>query len=98
MKKMVRRFAAPVLLAGVLSSAAVTAANAAIVHPPEGGVWDYGANASTVWSDYYHPSVCHGSTAVGTIVVRASAGAGAWSLASAQAKLFGNESYYRTSC
>lgn len=98
MSKMVRRFVAPVLLASTIMGVAVTAANAAIVYPPEGGTWDRGAGTSYVWSEYYHRDICHGSTAVGKTTVRDSASAGHWAIARAQAKLSGNETYYRAYC
>ncbi|RZB18740.1 hypothetical protein StrepF001_13335 [Streptomyces sp. F001] len=33
-----------------------------------GGTWDYGAGTAIVWSDYYHGTKCHGSTAVGEYI------------------------------
>ncbi|GAA0973440.1 hypothetical protein GCM10009555_028240 [Acrocarpospora macrocephala] len=66
----------------------------------DGGVWTYGINGSSyVISNYYHGTKCHGSTAIGTFTSRsANTAAGATSYASAPAKGFGNESYYRTTC
>lgn len=98
MNKMVRRFVAPVLLASTIMGVAVTAANAAIVYPPEGGIWDRGAGTSYVWSEYYHDKICHGATAVGKTTDTATAGKGSWANARAQTKLTGNKSYYRASC
>lgn len=64
-----------------------------------GGTWNYGAGSQVVWSNYHHPSVCHGSTAVGQYTVRSpDTAAGYWSYASAPVKVSGNNAYYRTTC
>ncbi|MFF7247693.1 lactococcin 972 family bacteriocin [Embleya sp. NPDC008237] len=92
-----KRAAKLMAVSGALVVAVATPAIATIDYP-SGGTWDHGAGTATVWSHYYHPSVCHGSTSVGTYTERASAAAGSWSYTSATAKLSGNESYYRTTC
>ncbi|TQN28414.1 lactococcin 972-like bacteriocin [Haloactinospora alba] len=97
-KSMVRRAVAPVLLAGGIAAFSAGAASAEITYPPEGGKWDHGAGTSYVWSDYLHNGTCHGSTSVGRYTDRDTAAAGSWSITEAPTKLFGNESYYRTTC
>ncbi|MFE0358076.1 lactococcin 972 family bacteriocin [Streptomyces nigra] len=63
-----------------------------------GGTWDYGAGTSYVWSDYYHKDKCHGSTSVGEYIDSDEADAGSWSLTQADVALWGNETYYKTTC
>jgi len=64
-----------------------------------GGIWNYGAGEEVVWSNYYHSSKCHGSTAVGQYTDRSpDTSAGYWSYASAPVKVTGNNAYYRTTC
>lgn len=38
------------------------AAMAVTAYPAEGGTWNYGLAAVRAYSDYLHPSRCHGST------------------------------------
>ncbi|MFF0103495.1 lactococcin 972 family bacteriocin [Streptomyces hirsutus] len=85
------------MAAGVLIVAGAAPA-LAIVKQVGGGTWDYGAGTATVWSDYYHPDNCHGSTSVGKTIQSDTAGKGSWSITSVQVALYGNESYYKTSC
>ncbi|MFP1627016.1 lactococcin 972 family bacteriocin [Streptomyces sp. 5K101] len=84
---------------GALVVATATPALAVVVNAG-GGTWDYGTNSSTVWSNYYHGSLCHGSTAVGTYTDRSpDTAAGRWSYASAPERDFvEDKSYYRTTC
>ncbi|RKS10276.1 lactococcin 972 family bacteriocin [Nocardiopsis sp. Huas11] len=93
----IRRAACTALLAGGLVAGAAGTASA-VVEYVGGGVWDHGIVNSRVYSNYYHSSICHGSTAVGTTTVRATAGAGATSYASAPKAWTNNQTYYRTSC
>ncbi|MFF4761520.1 lactococcin 972 family bacteriocin [Streptomyces sp. NPDC001292] len=83
--------------AGVLVAAGATPALATIAYVG-GGTWDYGAGTATVWSDYYHPDKCHGSTSVGKTIQSDTASKGYWSVTSVQAALYGNETYYKTTC
>ncbi|MEU0521990.1 lactococcin 972 family bacteriocin [Streptosporangium sp. NPDC006007] len=87
------------LLAGATFVASVlmaTAAWATITYPPEGGTWDHGTGTGYTWSDYYHSSDCHGSTAVGVRTVRSpNTNPGSWSRASVAMSSFNNETYYR---
>lgn len=65
----------------------------------EGGLWDYGTTAQSVYSNYYHGKVCHGSTAAGVNVYRSpNTKAGNTSYASGAKKDSGNQAFYRTSC
>lgn len=70
----------------------------ATVESVGGGTWDHGAGTATVWSDYYHGTKCHGSTAVGEYIDSDEAAKGSWSFAQASVKLSGNKAYYNTSC
>ncbi|MEV7012139.1 lactococcin 972 family bacteriocin [Streptosporangium sp. NPDC051022] len=70
----------------------------AVVENVGGGSWDHGFNypASEVYSNYYHGSYCHGSTAVGVYTDRSPATKkGSWSEASAPIASFNNETYWR---
>lgn len=83
------------VLAGALTLAGTGVAGATIVSI-DGGTWDYGSDSSTVWSDYFHNGVPHGSTAVGKF--RSDSGCvnkNVWSRATAPRKGIGNESFYR---
>ncbi|WP_071622967.1 lactococcin 972 family bacteriocin [Nocardiopsis dassonvillei] len=97
MKKSLKRAAFTALLAGTLATAAAAPA-AAYIEYVGGGKWDHGMTSSRVFSNYDHPTVCHGSTAVGTYTSRDSAPAGSWSYASAPRANKNNETYWRTSC
>lgn len=62
----------------------------------DGGMWHYGTGSNTVWSNYFHNGVSHGSTAVGKITANSGCvNKNVWSRASAPSKSFGNKSYYR---
>ncbi|MEV0781309.1 lactococcin 972 family bacteriocin [Streptomyces sp. NPDC050428] len=86
-----------VVAVGVIVAATATPALAEISYPG-GGIWDHGLTGSTVYSDYYHPTKCHGSTSVGTFTDRDSAFAGFWSITEATRPATGAEAYYRTTC
>ncbi len=92
-----KRTCATLLISAGLTAGAVGVAAAAVEYVG-GGIWDHGLTSSIVYSDYYHGSVCHGSTAVGTKTVRASAPAGYWSLADAPRDIANNQAYWRTTC
>ncbi|MFD7134115.1 lactococcin 972 family bacteriocin [Streptomyces sp. NPDC059894] len=92
-----KRAAKIAAVSGALVVAAATPALATVVSIG-GGTWDYGAGTSYVWSDYYHASKCHGSTSVGSSTDSDEASAGNWSITQAPAALYGNETYYKTTC
>ncbi|WP_411977184.1 lactococcin 972 family bacteriocin [Streptomyces decoyicus] len=93
---MTKRIARLGIAVGALVLATATPALATITYPPEGGTWDHGADATWVWSDYYHGSKCHGSTSVGEYTRRSpNTPAGQESFTGVPAKLSGNRSYYR---
>jgi hypothetical protein len=84
--------------AGALVIAGAAPALATISYPAEGGTWDHGAGTSYIWSDYYLSTKCHSSTSVGDWIDSDEAGAGSWSITQADAMLYGNKTYYSTSC
>ncbi|MBB6174870.1 lactococcin 972 family bacteriocin [Nocardiopsis mwathae] len=63
-----------------------------------GGEWTHGVSGGTVYSNYYHRDVCHGSTAVGKYVDRAEANAGRTSRAKAPEAWTNNQTYWRNTC
>lgn len=64
-----------------------------------GGTWNYGENSSIVWSDYYHPRNCHGSSVQGKWFDSDTASAGQWSRAWAESRWYAvDKSYYRSYC
>ncbi|WP_017569942.1 lactococcin 972 family bacteriocin [Nocardiopsis halotolerans] len=97
MKNSIRRTAATVLLASGLAVGA-TGTALAVVEYVGGGRWEHGFSAGSVYSNYFHGGVCHGSTAVGTYTDRTSAPAGYTSYATAPEARWGNKTYWRTSC
>ncbi|WP_017587522.1 lactococcin 972 family bacteriocin [Nocardiopsis ganjiahuensis] len=79
---------------------AVGAASAAHAAPPK-ETWNRGVTgvpgAGTSYSHYFHPSVCHGATAVGKTTVRtANIAGGYWARATADRALGNNQAYRRT--
>lgn len=93
---------------GTISSVALAsslltagAAFATTVYPPEGGTWSYGVQpTATVYSNYYHGSLTHGSTACNgypACTRSADRPAGTTSYASRVPTLWGNTAYYRIS-
>lgn len=61
-----------------------------------GGTWDHGFSGGYVYSDYYHGTYCHGSTAIGVYAKRSPATRkGYWSEAKAPEASFNNETYWR---
>ncbi|MEV5594274.1 lactococcin 972 family bacteriocin [Streptomyces sp. NPDC052496] len=92
-----RKFKAAVV-AGVIVLGTATPALATKVNV-SGGTWDYGSKDDNVYSNYYHPTACHGSSVKGKYF--ASSGntdKGLWSYASAEEAMWGNETYYRSNC
>lgn len=83
-----------VLISGTILTSAVTAF-ADTVNTPSGGRWDYGVGGGIVWSNYYHSSLTHKSTAVGKTTY-----ASEWKLpgyksyASTSSASWGNKAYY----
>ncbi|MDH2428407.1 lactococcin 972 family bacteriocin [Sphaerisporangium sp. TRM90804] len=64
-----------------------------------GGTWTYGVNAADVWSDYFHDTKCHGSSAQGAYYQRDwLIAAGYWSEVNIPKASFGNKSYWRNTC
>ncbi|WP_344972270.1 lactococcin 972 family bacteriocin [Salinactinospora qingdaonensis] len=97
LKDTMRRVVTPVLMGGAIAAVAGGAAFA-VTEYPEGGVWEHGVEYGTVYSNYYHSSTCHSSTAVGDYTDRDTAGAGEWSYASAPKTSFIEATAYSTSC
>ncbi|MFE5767234.1 lactococcin 972 family bacteriocin [Streptomyces sp. NPDC056485] len=65
-----------------------------------GGTWYFGTNSSDfVYSNYYHPDRCHGSSAKGKYLAQSgNVDKDKTSYASAPEAMWGNESYYRSNC
>ena len=63
-----------------------------------GGTWSYGTNSKVVYSNFHHPSRCHGSSARtynGLITARSSnTAAGKWSYAQVRRSTDTNEAFY----
>ncbi len=80
-------------LGGALTVAAP--ANATTAYP-EGGTWNYGFKGVTVYSDYYHPSKKHRTTACRSDFCARSTDqyGGNWASQGVQSSAKGNESYY----
>lgn len=85
------------LAAGALTIGATLGATPANAYTsyPEGGTWDYG-NSGKTWSNYYHGSKKHRSTACNsyTCLRSADAAKGNWSYASVSWTVTGNTWYY----
>ncbi|WPF66572.1 MULTISPECIES: lactococcin 972 family bacteriocin [unclassified Corynebacterium] len=93
--KKISRGLAATALSGALVAGGAAAALAAQVNVG-GGIWTYGTDGGQVYSNYYHPTARHGSTAVGTITANSGCvNPGLTSYASAPKKWRGNQSYYR---
>ncbi|MEU1898521.1 lactococcin 972 family bacteriocin [Nocardiopsis dassonvillei] len=90
-----RRAAATLAIAAGLTAGTAGVAAAAVSYVG-GGTWYHGLTSSVVYSDYFHGSRCHGSTAVGRYTVTSAAYLpGYTSRASAPRALSNNESYWR---
>lgn len=98
MKKTMKRAAIATLVAAGIAGGAAGVASAATVNIG-GGTWTYGVGAN-VYSNYYHGSVCHGSSVQGRYY--ASSGntrAGVWARASAPSRPnVADQAYWRNSC
>jgi len=59
-----KKIGAVVALTAVLMGSGAAAAFATTNYPAEGGTWTYGLSPGliTPYSNYYHPSRCHGSS------------------------------------
>ncbi|TQN27560.1 lactococcin 972 family bacteriocin [Haloactinospora alba] len=97
MKSFVRRATAITGIVVGLSFGSAGAVVAATDHVG-GGVWSHGFSDGDVYSSYYHNSVCHGSTAVGTYTDRDEASAGYTSYASAPEAWANNQTYWNKTC
>ena len=59
-----------------------------------GGTWSYGTNSKVVYSNFHHPSRCHGSYN-GLITARSpKTAAGKWSYAQVRRSTDTNEAFY----
>lgn len=91
-----KKAVATVLIGAGIGVGAAGVAAAREITQVGGGTWYHGLTPSYVYSDYFHSTRCHGSTAVGTYTVRsATMGPGYTSKASAPRAGWGNESYWR---
>ncbi|WP_159944372.1 MULTISPECIES: lactococcin 972 family bacteriocin [unclassified Nocardiopsis] len=96
MPRALRRAAATVLIAAGITVGTAGAA-AAVVSYVGGGTWYHGVANGVVYSNYYHPTQCHGSTAVGAYTYRSPAVLpGRTSIAEARSALSNNQTYWRT--
>ncbi|MDR1187008.1 MAG: lactococcin 972 family bacteriocin [Bifidobacteriaceae bacterium] len=91
-----RKVISSLLLAGVLAVGGAAIALANTTYPPEGGRWDWGVN-DNCYSNYYHGSKTHGSTASSANGVDRSEDIerGFTSYAAVKASGSGNNAYYR---
>ena len=83
------------------SLVSVSTAFATTTYPSEGGKWDYGVSPlTTVYSNYYHATRTHGSTAcngIGGCTRSVDTQRGNTSYASRTPTAWGNTAYYRVS-
>ncbi|MEE2038828.1 lactococcin 972 family bacteriocin [Nocardiopsis sp. CT-R113] len=90
-----KRAAATLAITAGLTAGTAGAAGAAISYVG-GGTWYHGLTTGRVYSDYFHATLCHGSTAVGTYTVTSAAMLpGKTSEASAPRAVNNNETYWR---
>lgn len=90
-----KRAAATLVIAAGLTAGTASVATAAISYVG-GGTWYHGLTSGRVYSDYFHATRCHGSTAVGTYTVTSAAMLpGKTSEASAPRAVSNNETYWR---
>lgn len=98
MSKKMSRFATLVIAGGTLLGAVALPAWAATSYP-SGGIWNHGTGGGWVWSDYFHPSRCHGSSVRGAWWDEDSASAGRWSEARAKDRWYAvDHAYYKSYC
>ncbi|BCL25262.1 lactococcin 972 family bacteriocin [Streptomyces aurantiacus] len=85
--------AAGALVAGMATPALATTIGVG------GGTWDYGVSSSTVRSNYFHQTRCHGSSVEGQYYDSSgNVAANDWARASANAASFGNQAWWRNTC
>lgn len=93
---------AATILAGVFMVFSVTSAAFAVTqYPPEGGVWNWGRDHSTVWSYYRNSTPQHATSTVGRSGLKRSpcAARNQWARMSDKAAWWGgNKAYYRNTC
>lgn len=98
MKNKNRRIIGALIASGLaLGGALVIAAPAnATTAYPEGGTWNYGFKGVTVYSDYYHASKKHRTTACRSNFCARSEDkpGGSWATQGVQSSATGNQSYY----
>lgn len=93
------RTAIVTLCAAALCSVGIAATASAETSTPAGGVWNYGTGGGWVWSDYFHPSKCHGSSVQGKWFDSDTASAGRWSEAQAEDRWYAvDRSWYKSYC
>lgn len=88
-----------VLAIGATALTGSSAANAT-VKGVEGGIWSYGVNRTTTYSDYLHPREYHGSTAINGRGAKSkvqNVKPGQWSKASVRKTPSGNTAYFHRS-
>ncbi|MFJ3976471.1 lactococcin 972 family bacteriocin [Streptomyces sp. NPDC090021] len=92
------------MLKGAVAAGALVVAVAAPALAGEsdvsGGKWYFGVTSSDfVYSNYYHPDRCHGSSAKGKYLAQSgNVEKDRTSYASAPEAAWGNQSYYRSNC
>lgn len=92
MGKKLRSTVACMIAAGAIGVAGPALAE---VSYPSGGTWSHGTGDGEVWSDYYHPNRCHGSSVQGVWFDEDYASAGYWSTASADDSWGVDEAWYK---
>lgn len=94
LKKLSKGLATGLLSTGLLIAGAGVAE--AAQHYVGGGIWTEGMDSKNTYSNYYHPSRHHGSTACNAFGCdRKSAPAGKTSFAAVPRTSFGNKTYWR---
>ncbi|MFE3457530.1 lactococcin 972 family bacteriocin [Nocardiopsis aegyptia] len=92
-----KRTVAILLMGASIALGAAGVAAAREVTYVGGGTWYHGLTSARVYSNYFHSTRCHGSTAEGTYTYRsATVAAGYTSEASAPRALYNNKTYWRT--
>lgn len=93
----IKKTATRAITAGILLT--TTAAGIASADNVGGGIWNHGFGLTTVYSNYYHPSTCHGSTAIGTVKnYSGNTNPGVWAYASSQRTSSGTNQAYWNYC
>ncbi|WP_125773391.1 lactococcin 972 family bacteriocin [Antribacter gilvus] len=91
-----RRTLASTAVAATLIAGGTTVAVAAVTYVG-GGTWERGSS-TTVWSNYFHGTRCHGSSVQGTYYDSDSRPAGQWTLASAPTRWWAVDNAYWGYC